>query len=97
MTAQTRSWFISLFISAAVASVKIPIVLRLFGSFGLFSPCLIEDLFAHKDFKRAVFSKYYKLVDENKIVMRDGFSPCCLHALPLLNAGNKVHQIYKHF
>ena len=76
---------------------EIPIVLKLFGSFGLFFPCLIEDLFAHKDFKRALFSKKYKLVDENKIVMRDDFSRCCLHALPLLNAGNKVHQIYKHF
>ena len=29
----------------------------MFGSFGLFSPCLIEDLFGHKDFKRALFSK----------------------------------------
>ena len=29
----------------------------MFGSLGLFSPCLIEDLFAHKDFKRALFSK----------------------------------------
>ena len=62
---------------------EIPIVPQLFGSFGLFSPCLIEDLFAHKDFKRALFPKEYKLVDENEIVMRDDFSPCCLHALPL--------------
>ena len=36
---------------------EIPIVLQLFGSFGLFSPSLIQDLFAHKDFKRALFSK----------------------------------------
>ena len=36
---------------------EIPIVLQLFGSFGLFSPCLIEDLFAHKDYKRALFAK----------------------------------------
>ena len=54
MNAQTRS----LFISASVTSVtEIPVVLQLFGSFGLFSPCLIEDLFAHKDYKRALFAK----------------------------------------
>ena len=28
---------------------EIPIVLLLFGSFGLFFPRLTEDLFAHKD------------------------------------------------
>ena len=84
MTAQTRSWFISHFTVyfRDCSFGEIPIVPQLFGSFGLFSPCLIEDLFAHKDFKRALFPKEYKLVDENKIVMRDDFSPCCLHALP---------------
>ena len=54
MNAQTRSWFIS---AAGTSVTDIPIVLQLFGSYGPFSPCLIEDLFAHKDFKRALFSK----------------------------------------
>ena len=90
MNAQTRSGLIP----AAVTSVtEIPlIVLKLFGSFGLFSPCLREDLFAHKDYKRAL-AKSYKLFDEKKIVMREDFWPCCLLALPLLG-GNKVHQFF---
>ena len=42
INAPTSSWFIS---AAAVRS------------FGLFSPCLIEDIFAYKDYNWALFAK----------------------------------------
>ena len=47
--------------------------------FGLPFLLPIEDLFAHKDYKQALFEKWYKTVDENKIVMSwtmQDFSPC---------------------
>ena len=56
---------------------EIPIVLQLCGSFGLFFPRRIKNLFAHKDYKRALFATKNILVDENKVGMRDDTPPPC--------------------
>ena len=84
MNVQTRLWFSS----AAVASVK-------FLSCCSCSGATIEDLFAYKDYKQSLFGKLHKIVDENKIVMRDDarFLTLLFVRAPPPCPVNKVHQM----
>ena len=89
MNAQTRSWFIS----AAVASVKFPLCCSCSALFLVCFSLAYEDLFAHKDYKQSLFAKYYKIVDENKIMRDDArFLTLFFVRAPPPFPINKVHQ-----
>ena len=63
--AALRLWFIS----AAVASVKFPLCCSCSGAtFGLFSPCPSEDLFAYKDYKLSILQNNIKLSMKIKLL-----------------------------